>query len=153
MGTRLGLQCKLYRGTAGTTAAVEMKNVTNVTLNLEKGEADITTRAANGWKMSAATLKEASIEFEMVYDTADSDFQAVQGAFLNDTALAIFVSDGEGSGLDCDCVVTNFSVDQSLEEAVKVNVTMKPTNIGGESGRAPAWVNGSSSSSSSSASA
>jgi len=149
MATILGLDCKLYRGAAGATAATEMKNVTNVQLSLETGEADITTRAAQGWKMSAATLKEASIEFEMLYDPGDADFQAVQSAFFNHTALAIFVSDGSGGGLDCDCVVTNFSIDQSLEEAVKVSVTLKPTNIGGSSGRAPAWTTGSSTSSAS----
>ena len=143
MATKLGLDCKLYRGTAGQTADVEMKNVTNVQLSLETGEADITTRAAAGWKMSVATLKEASIEFEMLYDPADADFQAVQSAFFGNSALAIFVSDGSGGGLDCDVVVTNFSVDQSLEEAVKVNVTLKPTNIGGTAGRAPVWTTGS----------
>ena len=98
--------------------------------------------------MSAATLKEASIEFEMRYDPGDADFQAVQNAFFSNTPLAIFVSDGSGGGLDCDCVVTNFSIDQSLEEAVKVSVTLKPTNIGGSSGRAPAWTTGSSASAS-----
>ena len=139
MGTKLGLDCKLYRGDAGATANVEMTNVTNVTLSLSKGEADITTRAAQGWKMTAATLKEASIEFEMLYDPEDADFIAVQAAFLNGTPLAIFVSDGSGNGLDCDCDVTGFDIDQSLEEAVKVSVTLKPTNIGGQTGRAPAW--------------
>lgn len=140
MATILGLDCKLYRGTAGSTANTEMKNVTNVTLNLEKGEADVTTRAAEGWKMFAATLKEASIEFEMLYDPEDADFQAMQAAYFGNTAVAIFVSDGSGSGLDCDAVLTNFSEDQGLEEAVKVNVTLKPTNIGGANGRAPQWV-------------
>ena len=148
MATKLGLYCKLYRGAAGATANTEMKNVTNVQLSLETGEADITTRAANGWKMSVATLKEASIEFEMLYDPEDADFLAVQSAFFNNTALAIFVSDGSGGGLDCDCSVTGFDIDQGLEEAVKVSVTLKPTNIGGANGRAPAWVSGSSSDSS-----
>lgn len=142
MATTLGLDCKLYRGNAGGKATTEMKNVTNVTVSLESGEADITTRAAEGWKMSAATLKEASVEFEMLYDPEDEDFQEVQKAYFENTPLAIFVGDGatQESGLDCDAVVTNFSVDQSLEEAVKVSVTMKPTNIGGERGRAPKWT-------------
>lgn len=34
-------------------------------LNLEKGEADVTTRANNGWRATKGTLKEGSIEFEM----------------------------------------------------------------------------------------
>ena len=141
---KLGLDCKLFRGTAGSTANTEMTNVKNVTLNIEKGEADSTTRAAAGWKMSIATLKEASIEFEMLYDPTDADFLALQSAFFGGTAISIFVSDGSGGGLDCDAVVMNFNIDQSLEEAVTVSVTLKPTNIGGANGRAPSWVSGSS---------
>ena len=94
---KLGLDCKLMRGTAGTTATTEMKNVKNVTLNLEKAEADITTRAASGWRVYAGTLKEASIEFEMLYDTEDEDFTTILNAFLNGTVLSMFVSDGSGS--------------------------------------------------------
>ena len=137
---KLGLDCKLFRGTAGTTAATEMKNVKNVTLNLEKAEADITTRAASGWRVYAGTLKEASIEFEMLYDTEDADFTAILNAFLEGTALSMFVSDGSGNGLDCDVVITNCGQDQQLEEGVNVNVTARPTVTGGETSRAPKWT-------------
>lgn len=137
---KLGLDCKLMRGTAGATATTEMKNVKNVTLNLEKAEADITTRAASGWRVYAGTLKEASIEFEMLYDTEDEDFTTILNAFLNGTALSMFVSDGSGSGLDCDVVITNCGQDQQLEEGVNVNVTARPTITGGASSRAPKWT-------------
>ncbi|OQA81987.1 MAG: hypothetical protein BWY31_03485 [Lentisphaerae bacterium ADurb.Bin242] len=63
MAVVLGLDAKLLRGTAGTTGATEVKNVKDLTLNLESGEADVTTRATNGWRASVATLKEASLEF------------------------------------------------------------------------------------------
>lgn len=33
-------------------------------------------RATQGWKASAATLKEASLEFTILYDTEDADFTA-----------------------------------------------------------------------------
>lgn len=135
----LGLNCKLYRGSAGSSASTRMNNVKDVTVNMESGDADITTRAANGWKQSVATLKDASIEFEMLVDPNDADYIAIRNAYLTNAALAIFVSDGQGSGLDCDAVVTNFTEDQPLEEAVSVKVTLKPTNIGGSSGRAPTW--------------
>ena len=64
MAYKLGLDAKLFHGAAGSTASSEMKNCKDVTLNLETGEADITTRAAEGWRITAATLKEASLEFE-----------------------------------------------------------------------------------------
>jgi len=74
MAIVLGLDAKLYRGSGGSTAATEVKNVKDLTLNLESGEADVTTRATGGWKASAATLKEASLEFTILYDTAE-DFR------------------------------------------------------------------------------
>ena len=38
MAYKLGLDAKIFHGTAGTKASTEMKNVTDVTLNLETGE-------------------------------------------------------------------------------------------------------------------
>lgn len=82
MAYKLGLDAKIFHGAAGQTASTEMTNVTDVTLNLETGEADITTRAAEGWRITAATLKEASVEFEMIWDTEDSGFNAIQSAYF-----------------------------------------------------------------------
>ena len=139
MAIVLGLDAKLLRGTAGATAATEVKNVKDLTLNLESGEADVTTRATKGWKASVATLKEASLEFGILYDMADADFQAFSDAYFNNTALALFVTDGAGNGLAADFSITGFSVEQPLEEALSVSVTAKPT----ASTRAPTWKTGS----------
>lgn len=138
MSVVLGLNAKLLRGAAGTQGATEMKNVKDLTLSIESGDADVTTRAAKGWRASVATLKEATLEFEMNYDTEDEDFGAVQDAFFNNTPLAFFVSDGAGNGLDADWVITGFNVEQPLEEATTVSVTAKPT----VDTRAPQWVEG-----------
>lgn len=81
MAIVLGLDAKLLRGDAGATGATEVKNVKDLTLNLESGDADVTTRATGGWRASAATLKEASLEFGILYDTEDADFQAFQEAY------------------------------------------------------------------------
>jgi predicted secreted protein len=139
MAYKLGLDARLFFGTAGSTASSEMTNVKDVTLNLESGEADITTRAAEGWRISAATLKEASLEFEMVWDTQDAGFKAIKNAFFNNSAVALFASDGDGNGLDADFVVSSFSRSEPLEEALTVSVTCKPTLID----RAPTWKDGS----------
>ena len=136
MAVVLGLDAVLLRGPAGSTGSTEVKNVKDLTLNLESGEADVTTRATSGWKASIATLKEASLEFGILYDTEDADFTAFRDAYFSNTALALFVTDGNGSGLDADWSITGFSVEQPLEEAVTVSVTAKPT----ASTRAPAWV-------------
>ena len=136
MAVVLGLDAILMRGTAGQTAATEVKNVKDLTLSMESGEADVTTRATSGWKASIAPLKEASLEFGILYDTEDADFTAFRDAYFGNTPLALFVTDGNGSGLDADWSITGFSVEQPLEEALTVSVTAKPT----ASTRAPAWV-------------
>ena len=138
MAIVLGLDAKLFRGTAGSQAATEVTNVKDLTLNLESGEADVTTRATQGWKATAATLKEASLEFEMVWDTSDAGFKAIKDAYFNNTAIALFASDGDGNGLDADFVVTSFSRSEPLEEALTVSVTCKPTLVT----RAPTWKDG-----------
>jgi predicted secreted protein len=137
MGIKLGMECKLYHGAAGATATTLLANVKDLTLNLEKGEADVTTRANQGWRAVVATLKSGSVEFEMVWDTEDAGFAALKNAYFNNTAIALAILDGEnGEGLDADFSVTNFTRNEPLEEAVTVNVTVKPTY----STRAPAWV-------------
>ena len=136
MAIVLGLNAKLFRGEAGTTAGEEVKNIKDVTLNLESGEADVTTRANDGWRASVATLKEASLEFSILYDTEDPDYNAFANAYFKNTPLSLFVSDGAGTGLDADFSITSFSVEQPLEEALSVSVTAKPT----ASTRAPEWL-------------
>ena len=139
MSIRLGMQAKLYYGAAGATATTELTNVKDVTLTLETGESDVTTRASNGWRATIATLKNGSVEFTLIWDTEDAGFTAIKNAYFNNTAIALAVLDGEGgSGLDADFSVTNFTRNEPLEEAITVNVTVKPTYVS----RAPTWVDG-----------
>ena len=147
---KIGLECKLYRGTAGATAATEVKKVGDVTITLDKGEADVTTRDSNGWKQLRGTLKELSAEFNIKHDPTDATYLAFQDSYLNGTQLSLFFSDGDGNGPEADCEVFSFGEDQPLDGAVVNKVTVKPT----DAGRAPIWrgAGGSSSSSSSSAS-
>ncbi|NJL32246.1 MAG: hypothetical protein HC898_11870 [Phycisphaerales bacterium] len=138
MSVKLGLDAKLYYCVAGIGSGggaptwTELTNVKNVTLSLTKGEADVTTRANNGWKATAGTLKEGSIEFEMVWDTTDAGFTAVQSAYFGNSLIGLAVMDGgitaAGSqGLWADCMITDFSRDEPLEDAISVKVTAKPT--------------------------
>jgi hypothetical protein len=144
MSVKLGMEAKLYfkdGGVAGVGEWGELTNVKDVTLNLETGEADVTTRANAGWKATVATLKNGSIEFEMVWDTADAGFTAIKEAYFENKALGFAVMDGDietagSQGLQADFSITNFSRKEPLEEAITVSVTAKPTY----SATAPAWV-------------
>ena len=67
MGQKLGMEAKLYRNTRQLRSPtwVEMKNVKDLTLNLEAGEADVTTRGNNGWR---ATIGHAQGRLDRVRD-------------------------------------------------------------------------------------
>jgi len=136
MAIKLGMTAKLYYGAAGATANSELINVKDVTLNLETGEADVTTRGNQGWRATVATLKSGTVEFEMIWDTGNAGFSAIKNAYFNNTPVALAILDGpDGEGLDADFSITNFSRNEPLEEAITVSVTAKPTY----STRAPAW--------------
>jgi len=138
----LGMNCKLYRcatliDDSGNTPALatwlEIDNVKDLTLNLETGEADITTRANNGWRATAATLKDGSIEFEMLWKPGDAAFDAIQAAWAGANEIAFFAADGDEAtsgtqGLAGNFSVTNFSRNEPLEEAVTASVTIKPSS-------------------------
>lgn len=138
----LGLNAKLYRNT-GTWAAPSFSligNVRDLRLNLEKGEADVTTRAAAGWELVVATLKTAALEFGMVWDTADAAFTAIRNSFLNDTTIELLALDGSSAttgsqGLRADMMVSGFTRNENLREALTADVRVKPTY----SVNAPTW--------------
>ena len=145
MAIRLGMEAVLNYKTGGQDGAgswVELANVRDVTLSLEAGEADVTTRSNSGWRAVVATLKEASVEFEMVWDTADAGFGAVKDAYLNNAPIGMQILDGSssgaGEGLQADFMITSFSRSESLEEAITVSVTAKVTY----SDTPPSWIGG-----------
>ena len=142
MAAVLGLNAKAYHNTGsyGTPVWDLIGNIKNLTLNMEKGEADVTTRANNGWKAMIGTLKDASVDFEMVWDTADTDFTAIQSAFLNNTDIEFLILDGlvatAGSqGLRATMTVSGFTRNEQLEEALTVAVKIRPTYAT----NAPSW--------------
>ena len=117
----------------------------DLTINMEMGVADVTTRGGNGWRQNVATLRDGTVTFQMVYDTTDADFTALQTAFLATTAAAreikVAAMDGDiatsgSQGLIAFMNVTNFSMPENLEEAVMVDVTLQPSY----NSTAPAWT-------------
>jgi hypothetical protein len=143
MASKLGLEAKLFRntGTYATPVWNEITNVKDLTLTLEKGEADTSTRAAAGWKTSRGTLKEATVEFDMVWDTLDDDFAAIRDSFLNGTLVDLAVLDGGSAvvgsqGFRSPCEVLKFTRNEQLTEAITVSVTLKPTY----SANPPVWM-------------
>jgi len=140
MGFKLGLEAVIQYSVGGIDAAnwLTMDDVRDVTLNMEKSEADVTTRGNNRWRAIVAALKEATIEFDSVWDTENVGFAAFRDSWLNDTILGIRVLDTDasgGEGLQADCMVFNFSRNEPLEEVITASISLKPTF----SETAPSW--------------
>jgi len=119
---KLGRNAKLFSG------ETEFKNVTDVTITLDKGDIDVTTRDNEGFRATAGGLKECTIEFDTFELDDDDTFTAIKDAWLDDTPLELkALSSAAGSGPHGYFSVTGFTRSEALEEAVKYSVTCKLT--------------------------
>jgi hypothetical protein len=130
----VGKDCKLYINT-GTHAApvwVEVKHAINVSANLGKGEADASARYS-GWKLSKGALKELEISFGYRHKQgADTVFDALLAAYVNDTPIQFAVMDAAiteigAQGPRAFCEVMSMNLTQELESTSEYEVTVKPT--------------------------
>lgn len=137
MAIKLGFDAKLYLDDQASYASptwVEVTNCKDVTLTLEKNDTDVTTRGSGGWRATIGVLKDATIEFTMIWDTDDPNFQIIKEAFLagTSTPVNVAVMDGDieeagSEGFRALCIVTNFTRNEPLEEALTVDVSLRPT--------------------------
>jgi hypothetical protein len=142
------MNCKLYYNSAAIPPAVwaELTNCTDVTLNMEGGEADVTTRANTGWRATVGTLKEGTLEFTM-FDarsgTASTQLDFIVDAFLTNTPVEFLVLNGEldqatTKGLRATFAITAVNNGQPLEEGASFAITCKITSAA----TPPDWVTG-----------
>ena len=139
----IGLDAKLYynANTYASPSWTELTNVKDVSLSMDAGEADASTRGSGGWKITEATLRSASIEFEMTWDTSKAWFIALRDAYLAGTLVEMACMDGAiatsgKEGLRAGMSVTEFMRNEPLEGVVTVSVTVKP---GPSADANPAW--------------
>jgi hypothetical protein len=117
---KLGLDAEL------TIDGVVIGNCKDLTVSLEKAEADASTRDNNGWRATVGTLKDASIEFTVLNKDGDTAFATLQGLFMSGAPCDVGISDA-GAALTLTCEVMQFNVNQNLEEVISADVTLKPT--------------------------
>jgi len=135
MIARYGMDAKLYRNTAttyDTPTWSEIKGVRDLTLNLEKGEADVTTRGSAGWKAAIGTAIDVSIEFDLLWDPTDTDFAALNDAFFSRANVDCAVLDGAynvagSQGVRATFTVLKFTRNEPRDDVLTASVTMKPT--------------------------
>ena len=124
---------KIYynSGSYGSPTWVEITLVKDVTLNLEKSDIDVTTRGSGGFSEYANGLVDASVEFSLLYNTADAAFTAIKTAFFDKSNVEVLVLDGEygvigNQGLRADMLVASFTRNETLGEALMVDISLKP---------------------------
>lgn len=139
----LGLEAKLYRntGTYATPVWNEIPNVKDLTINLEKGEADVSTRGTGGWRQKRGTLKDANIEFQMHDDPDDADLTVLRDAFMDADVIDFVALNGAvatsgSNGLRALMEVFSFSRGEPLEEGLTIDVRLQPTY---ELTNVPSW--------------
>ena len=139
MEDRLGFECKLYYDAtplaAGETAVdgswSEITAVRDLTCNLDKDEADMTTRANAGWKATRGSLRDGSLEFDLLYDSDDTHIKAIRDAYLGNNLIALAAMDGDilvagAEGFVANFEIMSFNHSQPLTEGVTISVTAKP---------------------------
>ena len=143
MGMRIGIEGKLYRNTGSyeTPTWVEIDNVADLNLTLEKTEADATIRAGKGWRMTKGAIKEAGVEFQMIWDPTDTNVQALLAGWMAGTAIEFAVMDGDiatagSEGLRATMEVLKFSRGEGKEDGMMIDVAIKPTYAAQE----PEWL-------------
>jgi len=144
----LGLDAKLYYEAGGYTADAGNDNkpdltggvgtlvsiVQDVTLNLEKADADVTTRGNNGFRARVGTLKDGAAEFQILWDTSNAVFSDLFSAWYNNTTIGFaildeaYVATTNGTGLVGDFSILNFTRTESLEEALVAQVSISLTD-------------------------
>lgn len=132
---RIGLDCILAYDAAGESAVyasptwVTLAYVKDLTLPISKATADVTTRAANGWRQRAGTLKEGSLQFGYKHVPGDTGFDELWESFINNTRILMFVADGPVAtagteGLIAWFEVTKMDIAQELEGAQMYDVEL-----------------------------
>lgn len=146
MSERLGADAQIFYSTGSDIESMtELANVRNATLSLECEPQDSTPNSSGGWRASTHSLRSASFEWDILWDTSDAGMQALRDAYLNDTPILLRFDDGSASdplivarGFSASCIITKFKRSERLTDAVSVSVAAKPTLSTVD----PAWLDG-----------
>ena len=128
----LGFDAKLYYALNGVSGGtfIELTNCRDVTIALESGESDVTTRASLGFREMVPTLHSGAIDFEMVADPTDQGYIDFKTAWLARQILGIRFLDKvqpDGSGFEGDYCIFKFSRAEPVDGVQMISVSIKPT--------------------------
>lgn len=122
----------------------EICNVMDVSMGLTVSEVEVTRRCSGGFREFLQGLTDASLEFGMLFEQGDAGYGALRDAFINKTTVVVYAVSGDITaagtyeGLKMEALVSSFSRDETLGDALKVSVTLRPASNG--SGNVPTWL-------------
>lgn len=134
MTEQRGTDGKLYynSGTYDSPTWTEVKNVRDLNIPDIFTESDVTTRGSGGVRQMAAGLREVSVEFQMLFDEDDADYQYFRAAYNARTKIDIAAMSGDittngSQGPRGYFQVFEFPNNQPLAEHQMIDVVLKPT--------------------------
>jgi len=141
---RLGKDACLYRNTGSYASPTWdiIDNVRDLTLGLEMDGADASIRSYGGYAADEPTLLRVPVSFNMNYDTADTDWEALRAAFFGRTAVECLILDrataAGAQGMRASFKLHKFGRGEPLAGIQTTDVEMKPCIAI----NAPAWYVG-----------
>lgn len=124
-----GFNGRLFIGAedAGSSASAEVLDAKDVTINLTGETFETSSRRTAPWKAFIGGWKEWSADFGLVYENNVVVYDTLQAAFLASTVISVRMVDGEGDGYYGNCLVTNFTKEEPLADAMGRTVTLQGT--------------------------
>ena len=148
MAHKVGIDCKAYRNSANTNTWnsptwSELTNISDVTINQERGEAEIRKRGSDD-VLYFSTLMSRGVEFQLIYNTGDADFEAIKDAFDDKSLIDMAFLDGNVNtngtqGFRAEFDVISFNIAQPLEEGSTVDVMVRPSARSTQTA-SPTWM-------------
>lgn len=136
--TKMGFEGLIYRGTAGSTAATQVVNHRDVTIELkpEYGDTSRKGTGAGPVKMSKEVCAiDWSLKMNMINRTDDTSLTAFRAAAIAGSPIAIRTKDhASGVGYDGDC-----NVEMNLGQPFKGEQTFDFTFTVNDSARVPSY--------------
>ena len=124
-----GFNGTLYIGTQGNgdSASDEICDAKDVTINLTGETFETSSRCTAPWKSFIAGWREWSVDFTLVHENNKAAIDAIEAAFLAGTAISVRLIDEDGDGYYGDVIVTNFTREEPMGDAMGRSVTLQGT--------------------------
>lgn len=116
-------------GIAAGGSWVLATNIVDLTGTNTATEIPASTRASNGYTQTEPGQLNADATFDVIHDTADPFYQALEAAFLARSVIGVRVLDGTAAGskgLQADMKVFSLTSNEPLDGLVTKSVVLKP---------------------------